>query len=153
MTNKGYREAFLESHISNTIAAQIYHMREDRNWTQGDLAAKAGMLQPAVSRLERSVGSTSLSTLRKIAAACDVGLVVRFVPHSQLVKDAATGYLDRKIVSFEFDHTPIATVTPINSYVSTADYFGTTHLEGSKSSYDLTSYAVPAEGKIIYATN
>ena len=151
MTNKGYRDAFLESHISNTIASQIYHMREVRDWTQGDLAEKAGMLQPAVSRLERSVGSASLSTLRKIASACDVGLVVRFVPYSQLVREGVTGALDKKIVSFECDYAPKAHVSLIKSYVSTAGCYETTPLQAVESSFDLKSYAVSAAaGEPIY---
>lgn len=47
---------------------------------------KVGIRQQAMSRLEDpSYGKATLTTLKRIAAAFDVGLLVEFVPYSELV--------------------------------------------------------------------
>lgn len=54
--------------------------------TQGELAEKIDSDQNAVSRIENPrYGKQTLTTLKKVAAAFDVALVVRFVPFSQLI--------------------------------------------------------------------
>jgi transcriptional regulator with XRE-family HTH domain len=80
-----YRRSFVDAHISNTVAAQIAAMREDRKWTQTALAEKAGMKQSRISALEDpDFENVEIATLKRIAAACDVALTVRFVPFSEL---------------------------------------------------------------------
>jgi len=56
-----------------------------------------GIKQQAISRLENpSYGKATLTTLKKIAAAFDVGLLVEFVPFSQLIKRVSgTPYIER----------------------------------------------------------
>jgi transcriptional regulator with XRE-family HTH domain len=54
--------------------------------TQAQLAEKIDSDQNAVSRIENlRYGKQTLTTLKKVAAAFDVALVVRFVPFSQLI--------------------------------------------------------------------
>jgi transcriptional regulator with XRE-family HTH domain len=90
LRNKGYRDSFVASQISNTIAAQIFVIREARGWTQAEVAAKAGMKQSRISDLEDpNYENYQTRTLVKIASAYDVGLVVRFVPFSELAKWSA----------------------------------------------------------------
>lgn len=86
LKNKKYRDAFVASQISVGLPFQIRALREQRGWKQSTLAAKAEMLQPRISAME-SPGSAkfNLETLRRIASAFDVALVVRFVPFSELV--------------------------------------------------------------------
>jgi len=61
-------------------------MRERLGWTQSVLAEKLDTNQNAVYRLESpDYGKATLTTLKKVAAAMDVALVVRFVPFSELV--------------------------------------------------------------------
>ncbi|MER9677508.1 helix-turn-helix transcriptional regulator [Mesorhizobium sp. M0208] len=87
--NKLYREAFASAQISNTIAAQISAIREDRGWTQSDLAAATGMAQSRISLLEDpSYDRVNITTLKRIASAFDVGLAVTFVPFSGVLKQA-----------------------------------------------------------------
>lgn len=87
MARKPYRDAYVSAHISNTVAAQISAMRETRGWTQKDLAEKAGMKQSRVSVLEDpNTENFEARTLRRIAAAFDVGLTIRFLPFSDLIK-------------------------------------------------------------------
>jgi HTH-type transcriptional regulator / antitoxin HipB len=106
LASKEYREGYVASKIANNLAFQVYALREGRGWTQGELAEKAGTKQPAISRLERAIGSVSVSTLKKLAAAFDVGLSIKFVPVSQLVDEATTERLDRPVASFADDQIP-----------------------------------------------
>jgi transcriptional regulator with XRE-family HTH domain len=80
------RQRFVESHLSKTIAHQIRLMRESAGWTQQQLADAIGTNQNGVYRLESpNYGRPTLTTLKRVAAALDVALVVRFVPFSELV--------------------------------------------------------------------
>ena len=92
------RARFVESHLDKSIAFQIRSLRDHEGWTQGVFAEKLGIKhQNNVSaRLENpNYGKHSLTTLKKIAATCDVALVVWFIPFSRLL-DWVTGtpYLD-----------------------------------------------------------
>ena len=80
------RQRFLESHLNKTIAFQIRAMRDAVGLNQNALAEEAGMNQNAISRLESpNYGKATLTTLKRLAAAFDVCLVVRFVPFSEMV--------------------------------------------------------------------
>lgn len=84
--SKDYRDSFVSAHLSNTVAAQISLMREDRDWTQLELAEKAGMKQSRISTLEDpNYENIEIVTLKRLASAFDVGLTIRFVPLSELV--------------------------------------------------------------------
>src|SRR5438128_1091827 len=81
------RVRFVESHLDKSLAFQIRSLRDRAKWTQAEFAEKLGIKhQNNVSaRLENPYyGKHTLTTLKKIAAACDVGLVVWFVPFSRL---------------------------------------------------------------------
>src|ERR1017187_2328386 len=80
------RAKFVESHLNKTLAFQIRSLRGD--WTQAEFAEKLGMKHSnnISARLENpNYGKHTLTTLKKIAAARDVGLVVWFVPFSRLI--------------------------------------------------------------------
>lgn len=86
LCDKEFRDAFVEAHIDNGIAYQISGMRRDRDWDQKTLAEKAGTRQAVISRMEDpDYGRLSITTLKKIAAAFDVALEVKFVPFSEFV--------------------------------------------------------------------
>ena len=81
---KRYRDIFGTS-ITGTTAAQIRAMREKKNWRQEELARKLGMGQARISLLENpNYENMSLKTLKRVANAFDVALMVRFVPFSEL---------------------------------------------------------------------
>lgn len=87
--SKAYRHSFVAAHLSTNIAAQIQTLRESQPnpWSQKDLAEKTGMARARISVLENpSYDKHSLTTLKRIAEAFDVALVVRFTPFSELVK-------------------------------------------------------------------
>jgi transcriptional regulator with XRE-family HTH domain len=83
---KDYRAAFVASQISTGIPFQIRALRKQFNWSQNDLADATQMLQPRICAMEQAgYGDFTLNTLKKLAAAFDVGLLVRFAPFGELV--------------------------------------------------------------------
>jgi DNA-binding Xre family transcriptional regulator len=80
------RARLVENNLSEGIAFQIRATRDKRNWTQIDLARESGMKQNNISRMESpDYGKHSVSSLKRIADALDVALMVRFVPFSQYI--------------------------------------------------------------------
>jgi transcriptional regulator with XRE-family HTH domain len=96
---KEARSRLVESNLAKGIAYQIRATRESRKMTQADLASAAGMTQNNLSRLESpEYGKQTISSLKRIADALDVALVVRLVPFSQYVDWlSATPYMDEGI--------------------------------------------------------
>jgi transcriptional regulator with XRE-family HTH domain len=89
LLNKKNREAFVSASVDQTIPFQIRALRlsEERNWTQKELATRAGMKQERISVCENpNYGKFSLQTLKQLASAFDVALIVRFAPFSELVE-------------------------------------------------------------------
>jgi len=107
---KVYRDGFVASHLANNIAAQIFSTRELRGLTQTELAQKAGMAQARISVMEDSgYENFSVKTLRRLASALDVALVVRFVPFSELA-DYATNITPDKVAVREFKNDSLMPV-------------------------------------------
>jgi transcriptional regulator with XRE-family HTH domain len=78
------RTRFVESHLDKKLAFQIRSLRGDSS--QEEMEERTGIKQQAISRLENPYyGKATLTTLKRIAAAFDVALLVEFVPYSQLV--------------------------------------------------------------------
>lgn len=86
-SSREYRDAFVASQISIGLPFQLRAIRKQQELDQAQLAAEAGMLQPRISAME-SPGQTSpnLETLRRLASALNVGLIVRFAPFSELLR-------------------------------------------------------------------
>jgi transcriptional regulator with XRE-family HTH domain len=84
--NKESRERLISSNLDKGIAYQIRATRDKREMSQSQLALKAGMAQNNISRLESpDYGKHTISSLKRLADALDVALVVRFVPFSQYI--------------------------------------------------------------------
>jgi transcriptional regulator with XRE-family HTH domain len=84
--DKSYRHAYADESLNIAIATQLKVLREQREWRQEDLAIKAEMTQPMVSRYENvNYSSWSINTLKKFALAYDVWLDVRFRSFGELV--------------------------------------------------------------------
>ena len=87
LQDKEYRRAFADENVGVGLAFQISLMREDRGWTQDELARRSGKAQESISQLENpNYGKFTLSTLKKLARAFDVALLVRFVPFGDLAE-------------------------------------------------------------------
>jgi len=81
------RTIFVASHVDKGIAYQIRGLRDRQGLSQEKLAEMVGMNQNAISRLESPKrGRPTITTLKRLAEAFDVALVVRFVSFSQHLK-------------------------------------------------------------------
>ena len=87
LKDKEHRDAFVSVHIQIGIPFQIRALREQKGWTQKELADRAGKKQAWIAQIENpNYSGFSLKTLLRIASVFDVGLMVRFAPISALVK-------------------------------------------------------------------
>ncbi len=84
-----YRYAYADSLLNSWIAAQIKAIREQRGFTQQELAERLGTKQAGVSRLENvNYSAWKTETLRKIARALDVRLRITFEGFGTVLDDA-----------------------------------------------------------------
>lgn len=81
--DRAFRERWLDEQIRVGLATQIKALRQDRGWSQAELARRCGMAQARISRLEDpTYGRYSIATLKRIAGAFDAALMIRFGPWS-----------------------------------------------------------------------
>ena len=94
------RHLYVDSTISQLLALEIKALREAREFDQETLGQLAGgMKQSSISRLQDpSYAKMTLKTLKRLAKAFDVALLVDFVAFSELV--------DRTIDRTEADFAP-----------------------------------------------
>jgi transcriptional regulator with XRE-family HTH domain len=89
LKDKKQRDAFVSSHINTGIPFQIRALRDQRGWSQNELGEQIpekAMTQENISRLEDpNYSKFTLTTLKRLASAFDVALMVRFVPFSELI--------------------------------------------------------------------
>ncbi len=80
-----YRNLFASELVGASLAFQIRRLRDARGFTQDELAQLVGKKQTTISLWENpDYGKYNLSTLKTLAGAFDVGLLVRFVSFSEL---------------------------------------------------------------------
>jgi transcriptional regulator with XRE-family HTH domain len=105
LKNKQYRDAFVSAHVDIGIPHQIRILREQRGWTQQDLADRTAGKQAWIAKIENpNYTGFSLKTLKKLASAFDVAIIVRFVPISNLVKwELEISPESLQALSFELD--------------------------------------------------
>lgn len=117
LQDKEFRHLYLSAHIRELIALQIRATREARGWTQGDLGARAEIAQERISALEDSdYSGATLKTLRRLAAAFDVALLVRFAPFSELAEWIAR-LTPERLAPASFDKEYASIVTPSGNIV------------------------------------
>lgn len=86
LKNHEAREAYVEAELVNGLAHQIRIIRQQRGWTQKQLALKLGTTQTTVSRLEDpSYGRYTIKTLLGLGKVMDVALFVRYMPFSKFM--------------------------------------------------------------------
>jgi transcriptional regulator with XRE-family HTH domain len=87
MQEKEYRHGLINAQIEIDLPFQIRALRKQQDLTQPELAGLAGMKQSRISKMEKPGGASfTLETLRRLAKAFDVALIVRFARFGELVK-------------------------------------------------------------------
>ncbi len=83
-----YKRAYAEDYLNSRIATQLKVLREQRGWTQAELAERAGMEQSRISTMEDvNYNRWTISTLKRLAAAFDLCLSVNFETGEDLIND------------------------------------------------------------------
>jgi transcriptional regulator with XRE-family HTH domain len=75
-------DAYQEAREALLLGQQVYNRRVELCLSQAELAERAGMTQPQVSRLETGGVTPTLALLRRLAKALDSELNVTFTPHA-----------------------------------------------------------------------
>ena len=78
----GYREGYAEARRAFLIGQAVHERRLALGLSQTELAARAGMTQPALSRLEAGGVIPTIPLLERISAALDADLIVQISPHA-----------------------------------------------------------------------
>ena len=94
-SNKAARHALVLAENRNAISFELRAMLDERDWTQSELARRANIPQPVISKYLGGYDSYSLSTLRRLGEALDVALLVTYVPFSEFIDRLdAKSYVD-----------------------------------------------------------
>ena len=74
--------AYEEARASLLLGQIVHDRRTDLGLTQAELAERAGMTQPQLSRLESGGATPTVPLLARLAAALDAELDITFRPHT-----------------------------------------------------------------------
>ena len=77
-----YREGYAEARRAYLIGRAVRDRRLTLGLSQVELAARAGMTQPALSRLEAGGVIPTIPRLDRISIALDADLIVEIAPHA-----------------------------------------------------------------------
>ena len=80
MGEPGADAAYEAARLAFELGAAVRQLREQRGWSQSELAREAAMTQSAVARFEAGGTVPTLPVLERIARALDVELAVNFKP-------------------------------------------------------------------------
>jgi len=82
------RHIYTEEFLNGKIATQIKALREQRGWTQSELAEKAGMKQERISALEDvNYSAWTLNVLRRLAKAFDLRIDLNFADFGSFLSE------------------------------------------------------------------
>ncbi|MBP2321759.1 ribosome-binding protein aMBF1 (putative translation factor) [Kibdelosporangium banguiense] len=82
LAEPGAAEAYDAARIAYELGKAVREMREQRGWTQAELAGLAGMTQSAVARFEAGGTVPTIPVLERLAHALEAELVVRLTPRT-----------------------------------------------------------------------
>jgi transcriptional regulator with XRE-family HTH domain len=84
MSEPGAADAYDAAKLAFDLGRAVRELREQRGWSQAQLAQAAGMTQSAVARFEAGGTVPTLPVLERLARALDVELSVRFTRRPRL---------------------------------------------------------------------
>ena len=77
-----YRQGYAEARRAFLIGQAVRERRQALGLSQAQLATRAGMTQPALSRLEAGGVVPTIPLLERISMALDADLIVEIAPHA-----------------------------------------------------------------------
>jgi ribosome-binding protein aMBF1 (putative translation factor) len=80
MKEPGAHEAYQAARIAFDLGRTVRQLREQRGWSQAELAKAAGMTQSAVARFEAGGTIPTLPVIERLARAMDADLTVQVTP-------------------------------------------------------------------------
>jgi transcriptional regulator with XRE-family HTH domain len=84
--------AYEEARASLMLGQMVHDRRVDLGLTQAELAERAGMTQPQLSRLESGGATPTVPLLARIAAALNADLDIAFRPHRSNARNLWMGW-------------------------------------------------------------
>jgi transcriptional regulator with XRE-family HTH domain len=84
MDEPGARDAYLATRLAHELGRTIRQLRQQRGWSQTELARAARMTQSAVARFEAGGSIPSLPVLDRLARALDADLIVQVAPRANV---------------------------------------------------------------------
>jgi len=84
MREPGAVEAYEAARLAFELGATVRALREQRGWSQTQLAQAASMTQSAVARFEAGGTVPTLPVLQRLARALDADLAVQVIPHTHV---------------------------------------------------------------------
>jgi ribosome-binding protein aMBF1 (putative translation factor) len=82
MAEPGAGESYASARLAYELGRAVREMREQRGWTQAQLAEASGLTQPAVARFEAGGTVPTIPVLERLANALEADLVVRLNPRT-----------------------------------------------------------------------
>jgi ribosome-binding protein aMBF1 (putative translation factor) len=84
MNEPGAAKAYHPARLAYELGRTVRALREQRGWSQAQLAAAAGMTQSAVARFEAGGTVPSIRVLDRLAQALDAELTVQVTPRTHV---------------------------------------------------------------------
>jgi ribosome-binding protein aMBF1 (putative translation factor) len=81
MNEPGAAEAYEAAKLAFELGAAVRALREQKGWSQTQLAQAASMTQSAIARFEAGGTVPTLPVLQRLAHALDADLTISVVPH------------------------------------------------------------------------
>lgn len=81
MDEPGAAEAYAATKLAFELGAAVRTLREQKGWSQTQLAQVASMTQSAVARFEAGGTIPTLPVLQRLAHALDADLTIQVTPH------------------------------------------------------------------------
>jgi ribosome-binding protein aMBF1 (putative translation factor) len=80
----GAKDAYRAAHLAYELGRSVRLLREERGWSQSQLAQAAKMTQSAVARFEAGGTVPTLPVLDRLARALHADLTVSVTPHTDV---------------------------------------------------------------------